>query len=809
MGGVRQRPAASASASPFARRGVPVALALAVLTALVAGGGHWRPAVAEAHAALVSADPANNETLDRPPARIKLTFSEPVERQLTEITVVDKDKQRVDNGDIAFDDNNPAFVSVGVKTLPPGLYIVRWSNVSSVDGHNLSGQYPFIVLNPDHTFPAGVSFEGTSSESGGGALLPNNIDVVLKWLALLALATAAGAAFFLFAVLRPAARFLEDDDYHAAVDAGERWVVNLAHVLLPLAFIASAFLMLLAVNRFATDTSVWDYLTTVRTGRYRGIQLGLIALSLVGADLLFLGGSARKRNAGLALMLLAGAAALYMNSAVSHAGTGAGRFWATVSDYLHLLASAAWLGALVMLVPLFVWLRRRFEQGERFLYLANVFDRFSLVAGVSVLVILATGAFNGLTEIPNPSAMVDTTYGKVLVAKLALMMPLLAVAGLNAFILKPYLVRTIDTLYQGGGTTDARLRADGERRLATLQRLLPRTVVLEITLVAAVFAAVAVLTQTATAKGEIAQAKGQQQQTSKFTQTTTQSGVKLTITVDPNRAGGLNTYGVLVQTPDGAPIATVTQVRLRFNYDDIPGAVAPQELILNRFAPGEYRAVGAYFTQPGNWRTDLSVRRSDADDINTTFVLPVAPAVRQSAGQGSAYALPFNVFSWNEVLGVALVLAGGAIIVYRGQLRWLSRAGYRAGIGAATALLLAGAVFVFGVHSHTTSLDLTKGNPVKPTQDSVERGRLLFQQNCIQCHGIDGRGDGPEAASLSPAPTDFRLHTPLHTDPQFYAFIANGYPGSQMPAFKDAFSEEDIWNLVNYLRAAFSDAPSQ
>ena len=50
---------------------------------------------------------------------------------------------------------------------------------------------------------------------------------------------------------------------------------------------------------------------------------------------------------------------------------------------------------------------------------------------------------------------------------------------------------------------------------------------------------------------------------------------------------------------------------------------------------------------------------------------------------------------------------------------------------------------------------------------------------------------------------------PLHTDPQFYAFISNGYPGSAMPQFAKTFSETDIWNLVNYLRSAFSEAPTQ
>src|SRR4051812_41839694 len=76
-----------------------------------------------AHAALVKSNPANNETLRHPPARIILNFSEGVERQLTVIKVTDKDgKTRFDDGQTEFNDSDPTFASVGVKTLDPGLY---------------------------------------------------------------------------------------------------------------------------------------------------------------------------------------------------------------------------------------------------------------------------------------------------------------------------------------------------------------------------------------------------------------------------------------------------------------------------------------------------------------------------------------------------------------------------------------------------------------------------------------------------------------------------------------------------------------
>ena len=110
---------------------------------------------------------------------------------------------------------------------------------------------------------------------------------------------------------------------------------------------------------------------------------------------------------------------------------------------------------------------------------------------------------------------------------------------------------------------------------------------------------------------------------------------------------------------------------------------------------------------------------------------------------------------------------------------------------------------------HGEATDPSAGNPVDPTQESIEAGRMLYEQNCVVCHGPDGRGDGPNAASLNPAPSDFRSHVPFHTDVELYKFIADGYPGTAMPAWRDQFSETDIWNLVNFLRANFSEAPDQ
>lgn len=796
---------------------VPVTLILAGVCALavVAGWTLTRVAVdrAEAHASLISSNPSNGEKVDRPPARVTLNFSEPIERKLTQIQVFDIDRNQVDEGDIEFDDANPASASVGIGDIKPGLYIVQFDNVSTVDGHPWNGVIQFILLNPDGTVPEGAEFDADAEAAGGGTtgLLPPNIDIVAKWIALLSMATVAGAAFWVLFVARPAASFLDDDPYRKAVDGALRWFTVLAHALVVTGFAGMAILVALTVSRFETSTGLVEYLMDIQAGRYRALFLALSIVALLGADFVYLSRNHRLRTFGIVLTLVASLVALVTFSLTSHGGVGAGSFWAVTSDYIHLVASAVWLGMLVMLVPFLRTARHDLGEEEGLLYTANAFDRFSLVAGLSVIAIVSTGVFNGLVQIPSWSAFVDTAYGRVLLVKLGLLLPLFAIAGLNAFVFKPSLVRAIDSLHQKGGRDLTPQQSEAsENVIRVLRNRLPWSIAAEVTMVVAVFASVAVLSQTSTAKGELAAKRASEQGVTSFTDQKPAGDLQLDIEIKPNQVG-LNEFNLLIRDQTGTPLENAEQVRLRFYYTDPsnPNLKTGQtELILNSFGQGQYRGSGAYFSQPGSWRVEAGIRRTGADDVSRNFVVSVAPAESKAEGNRGRYSLPFTALTWNEVVGALAAILGGVAVLYAGQLGGAFSVDKRWSITAGTAIFLIGAVLAFGVNTDKRGTGLAAKNPIKPTEESITAGRMLFQQNCIVCHGNTGRGDGPQAAGLDPAPTDFRLHMPLHTDPQFFAFIQNGYPGSAMPAWRDQLSDDEIWNLVNFMRSAFSEAPA-
>ena len=92
-------------------------------------------------------------------------------------------------------------------------------------------------------------------------------------------------------------------------------------------------------------------------------------------------------------------------------------------------------------------------------------------------------------------------------------------------------------------------------------------------------------------------------------------------------------------------------------------------------------------------------------------------------------------------------------------------------------------------------------NPIPRSADSIARGRQLFQKNCAVCHGAEGRGDGVAAAALPQRPDDLSkiAPPPIFPDGVVAYRIINGV--NMMPAFKATLSENEIWDLLNFIRS--------
>ncbi len=91
-------------------------------------------------------------------------------------------------------------------------------------------------------------------------------------------------------------------------------------------------------------------------------------------------------------------------------------------------------------------------------------------------------------------------------------------------------------------------------------------------------------------------------------------------------------------------------------------------------------------------------------------------------------------------------------------------------------------------------------NPVKPTEESLAKGKKLYGIDCAMCHGKDGDGKGDMASDMKNV-TDFTNPDAMknRSDGALFYVIRNGK--GEMPPEGDRAKDDDIWNMVNYIRS--------
>ncbi|MSQ30642.1 MAG: c-type cytochrome [Dehalococcoidia bacterium] len=754
-------------------RVVPLVLALAVALLAPALAG-----VAHAHANLVRAVPAPDSATAQAPPRVEAYFSEPLAPALSALTVLDTAGRRVDGGDAAVDLADRQRMTVTLPQLPSGTYTVVWKNVSTVDGHPLSGTYVFYVGARPPDAPA-------SSATRPPALL-SPVEPFARWLALAGLLVAFGTLLFEFAVLAPAARAAAGDDVRTGLAAARRALARLRFGALALLVLASlAHLVLQASLRDGVSplAAIGEPMARVLgTSQWGRMWAARAALTVLAAALLALAPRVRRGTLAGAAACAALGGALVTVALSSHAA--ADRLLAlpgVANAVMHLVAAGVWTGGLAALLALALGARRLpVEQRRRLL--AAVAPRFSPIAFLAAGAIAVTGAYAAWIAVARVSALA-TPYGLAVLAKAAIFAALVALGAVN-------LRWAIPRLRDAAPATRGRSTSGAARRTAA--RVLTRTVAAEMALVAAALLAAGFLASLQPAKHAealLARAPSAER---------TVEGVRIRTAIDPGRVG-VNRVSVDLARADGTPLTNATGVGVRVQFAEADLGAIDLEVLPG--GPGRYVAEGAALSLRGTWQVEVTVSRPDGFDARTAFRFPVAPS---AAAGGPPVSVPARqaallAFGW-ELVALALLLLGVSMAWWS-----RSRVGRVADWGGAS-LAIAGILVVYGV-GHIDAGQPPEApavvgnvNPIAPDEASIAIGRELFAAQCVTCHGPTGLGDGPAARALVPPPAELRTHVPLHTDGVLFGLVAGGFPGSAMPAFRGALTDEQMWHLVNFLR---------
>ncbi|MER7662191.1 copper resistance protein CopC [Streptomyces sp. NPDC096193] len=613
---------------------------------------------AAAHAALTGSNPKDGAVVATAPKEVTLTFSEQIAMGNDSIRVLEPSGKRADTAKIR-DMSTGGKAGYGVDLLPglpDGTYTVAWQAVSA-DSHPVSGAFTFSIGAPSETE---VALPG--DEAGGGPV--GLLYDVARYAAYAGFVLLAGGAAFVLlcwqraASVRPVQRLV-----------AYGWVTltasTLAMLLLRTPYTGSGKLA------DAFDLSGLRDVLETKTGAALVSRLLLLGAAALFIAVLF-GAYARREDAtekkdltfGLAMggtVVAAGVAATWALS--EHASTGIQPTVAMPVDVLHLLAVAGWLGGLATLLTA--------------LYRApsiepSAVHRFSRVAFVCVVTLTVTGLYQSWRQVGSWSALTGTSYGQLLLAKVALVVVMVGVAWVSrrwtaqlaeakqaersvrtdvaaaeterAEAAEPAAVTVPDgsatTAAGSGGQIEG---ADPERaaQLARQQAAvataaekkardadpvrsgLRRSVLAEAAVAVALLAVTTVLTSTepgrteeeaaritgSSAQGADAPAPGPAEIALPFDTGGRNGKGTVRLTLGP-ASPGANEMHLWLTDPAGKPME-VPEVKVSFTL--VAKQIGPLPIRPERLPAGHWSAAAVQIPMPGEWQVQVTVRTSDID----------------------------------------------------------------------------------------------------------------------------------------------------------------------------------------------------
>jgi copper transport protein len=501
-------------AGRLARLCVVPALAGIILVAIAAP--------ASAHAVLKSTDPPKDGVAATSPPDLSLTFSENVEVSFGAVRVYTCAGQRITTGTPRHSPATDRTVVVSIPKLSPGVYLVAW-RVISADSHPVDGSYSFRIGPGAAPSVNGCATETTAKSSVTvGTLFGVARAGVFAGLALL-----IGGTVFLLLIAggSSAAR-----STRRAIWSG--WIVlatsTVAAVMLQGPYAAGT-----GIGDAVKWSVVHDVLQT-RFGHVTEVRLLLLVGAL--ALLAFLGRIDRRRRAPLWWTIAAAIVAIGLASTpgyAGHAATGDFTIFAVPLDTIHVLAMSVWLGGLVAL--LLEAFGGSFSGGLR-----RALTTFSRLAFWCVVVLVLSGLFASWRQVGFAvHGYTSTSYGHLLLIKLAVVVALIGLAALSRSIVRKHRTAPLDA-------PDSAIAAIDERTVAGLRR----SVAGEVLFGVAVLAVTAMLVNAIPARSELAPKL--------FAGTvsagTGASAMTINVTIDPARVG-LNTIHVYTLTPKGADLS--------------------------------------------------------------------------------------------------------------------------------------------------------------------------------------------------------------------------------------------------------------
>ena len=397
------------------RRAAVIGAAALVASGVAAGS-------AGAHASLLETSPAPGARLADPPSRMTLLYSEPLNGRLTSVRLAEVGGEDVPASTRIV--GSRRLQVIPSRQLPQGAYRLTWRSVSTIDGHIREGSVGFGVGTS-----AGAAVDVDPSPLAG----MGTVRAIARWLFYAALFLFAGGVFNAVLVGRGGQLGAWLLPYEPGDERSSPVAERATARIVVAGWLAAAGAAgVVAIETFDAAGASWDGVSDfLFSGSSGAARVVLVAAMSTAAAIV-------RRSATVAA--LAVAVALVAIAQGGHAAGAPAAGVAVLTDWVHLVAAAIWIGGLSHIAWTWLPTLRTGAAELRRDVLRSVFARFGRIALPAFLVVALTGSINALLQLGAPDEIWNSGYGRVLLAKISLVATVALLSYLHAVRLRPRLV---------------------------------------------------------------------------------------------------------------------------------------------------------------------------------------------------------------------------------------------------------------------------------------------------------------------------------------------------------------------------------
>jgi len=561
--------------------------------------------LAYAHPFLLDSEPAQGQSVSIGTTQIITYYSEAVEIDFSELKIYDSDGNQVDNRDIAYNNAESSLI-ITTSPLEDGVYTITSKVLSKVDGHLVHAAIIFGVGN--------VQIDTSlldSQQQSETTFIPESIA---RFPGLIGQTIVLGGVIASIAIW--STRQSRFKDQIALIENSFKAKFSKVIGFGIIAVFASNFIIL-GVQTWRLETSPFDIIETT----FGSTWLTRMIITIILIVIWFWLERKSKISIKTQLPMLVFALALIATTTMMGHGASTEMMPPIILDYVHNLLSSIWIGGVIFLGFVVLPSITKLDGNVRDKITISLIPRFSGMIIIALGILIITGPTLLWFLDSNVSSLTDSTYGKLIIIKIAIASIMIAFGGF-------YQIKFVN-------------QAKNDLKSTSVFKKLQKPLRFEACLGIVLLAVVALLVNSSLPAGEI-QSVNAEQGIDGFESSLFSENARFDVSVVPVGIG-TNQISVIVSGLDAQPLSDISTVKIKVSNPS--RNIAPIEALVTENQVSGQQTITKYsaestFSFAGTWQIELEAQRTENANENVLFDVRIKPALTDMRTEIIEYELP-------------------------------------------------------------------------------------------------------------------------------------------------------------------------